>query len=181
VPSSGIRPASVFMPDPGGSKRRVALDIRTTETGDVCLSADRCRAWRDLGAGKVQIERSQPPVTLQNRPRGNRRFVPNAAGWFPFCKNQPVSSAGRSKLIFVRMGRNLPNGGKGTMRPATDTNPRRCSRNSPNASHGSLLLVVKRRVELHGGVGGAPGQLEHLSRSLVLRFCDFIARPPVPA
>jgi hypothetical protein len=61
---------------------------------------------------KVQTEPFQMRVTLHNRPRGNRRFVPNAAGWFPFCKNQPVSSAGRSKLIRGGVGRNLLNGGQ---------------------------------------------------------------------
>jgi hypothetical protein len=45
----------------------------------------------------------------QNRPRRNRRFVPNAAGWFPFCKNRAPLSAEKSKLIFGRMGRNLLN------------------------------------------------------------------------
>jgi hypothetical protein len=86
--------------------------FRATETGDVCLSVDRCRIWRDLGAAK-STNRAFPDASyLHNRPRGNRRFVPNAAGWFPFCKNQPVSSAGRSKLIRGGVGRNLLNGGQ---------------------------------------------------------------------
>ena len=58
---------------------------------------------------KVQIERVRTELALQNRGCGNRRIVPNGACWFPFCKNQPVSSAGRSKLIRGGVGRNLPN------------------------------------------------------------------------